>query len=174
MGQAKRRKLSMSWIPSQPVEAFRVHNGKIGITIKVDTADPMSVMFDADKVPAMLAKIDRMPLRPAYYTMVEGLGHGFLKFKRGELSEEDLIGIGHGILYTAMYHPKIGQQMRNAVSRQLLEDGKAHISWTLSKAGLILSLGKQYLDLGEAGEKLLREASEPYAYLAPDPDIKPN
>jgi hypothetical protein len=145
MGEAKRRQQAgTSWQNAGPVEDFRVPTGKLAITIEVREENPSTLMFDASNVADLMHAIEQMPDRPAYGTLVRCLAAEFVKNRH---SNTDVSGTGIGILWTALHHPQHGLAMRQAVSRDLRDKGKAHIIWHLTHKGLAIALAAQFVDL---------------------------
>lgn len=145
MGEAKRRKQLGVYPDGGPVELFRVPDGKLGITIEVDDEAPSTMLFDADKVADLMVDVDRVSKTYDYYALVRGLAPTFIDDRR---QGADLSGIAIGILWTALYHPRAGRNMRTQVARALRDKGKAHLSWRYSsKFGLALAIADQAVPL---------------------------
>ena len=130
-----------------PAESFLVPRGKVAITIKVQDENPTTVMFGADTVADIVQTIEQTAGRPPYNDVVRGLAAAFVRCKR---SGADLTSVGAGVLWTALHHPQIGSAMREAVSRELRDNGKAHITWRLSEKGFALALADKFLNLDAA------------------------
>lgn len=167
MGEAKRRKLSGSHPSGGPVEDFRVPGGKVAITVDVQGEDPSTVMFDADKIADMMKGVEQVIGRSSYYPMVRGLAAEFAACKR---KGADITGVGIGILWSALYHPRSGKEMREGVSRDLREKGRAHITWQVTDDGLAMSLADQFVDMGN----LVAAAPGPFTVSQIHDDTKPN
>jgi hypothetical protein len=168
MGEARRRKTVSR--PGAPVEDFRVPDGKFAITVEVDGADPSTVIFDADMVGDLASEMARLKNAPPYHQAVAGIGKEFLKARR---DGGDLTGIGVGILWSALYHPKHGERMRVTVSRSLRDQGKVHVTWSLSAKGLGLAVADQFVDMDRMFDDAPRDHSVFYERQADD-DQKPN
>jgi hypothetical protein len=128
---------------SGPVEEFRVSDGKLAITVDVQGDAPSTLIFDADKIADLAAAVERLGDKPPYHALVRHLGRSFVARRR---NGQDMTDLGGGILWTALYHPQHGSNMRIAVSRALRDMGKAHITWSLSDKGFGLALGATFLD----------------------------
>jgi hypothetical protein len=128
-------------------ESFQVPRGKVAITIKVQDENPTTVMFDADTIADIVRTIEQTAGRPPYDDVVRGLAAAFVSCKR---TGADLTSVGAGVMWTALHHPQIGVAMREAVSRELRDEGKAHITWRLSEKGFALALADKFINLDVA------------------------
>src|SRR4051812_31810241 len=113
MGAAKRRKRAGAYPEGGPVKEFRVPRGKLAITVDVPGTDPSTILFDTDKIAAVVEAVERQPGRPSYRDLVMALAKEFAACKR---RGGDLAGIGVGILWSVLNHPQSGSAMRASVS----------------------------------------------------------
>jgi hypothetical protein len=155
MGEAKRRRQTGTTYDAGPVEQFRVPDGKLGITISVDDKAPSTVLFDADKITDMMAEAGRHLAGQDYYKTLRCAPAAFLDTRQ---RHGDLTGVGILILWTALYHPRSGADMRAKVSRALREKNSAHLTWKFSRThGLAIALASQFLDLDNIIAKAPRD-----------------
>jgi len=149
MGEAKRRKLAGTY-PScncSQVEKFRAPKGTIAITIDVKGIAPATAVIDASAAVNMLEKITSATQSLSYYATVRHLA-GELTRARRTGDHDAFRWIGCLVLWTSFNHPKIGNDMRKAVSEALRREGKAHISWFFSPTkGLVIALAEKFIDL---------------------------
>jgi hypothetical protein len=164
MGEARRRKLAGTYpnlddpfeavrrfwcgrSTSEPVEDFRAPVGTIAITLDVHGAAPSTCMIDAAKLVDVMNKIEQFTAPLDYHQIVRFVGSELLRAKQaGDNKASEWIGLL--CLWTALHHPKLGSEMRDAVSAALRRDGKAHISWQYSPAtGLAMALAEKFVDL---------------------------
>lgn len=165
MGEAKRRKQRGVYPDGGPLELFRVPDGKLGITIEVDDEAPSTMLFDADKVADLMVEVERVSRSHDYYRLVRGLAAIFIEDRR---KSADLSGIAIGILWTALYHPRAGRNMRAQVARALRDKGKAHLSWRYSsKSGLALAIADQAVPLGNLLARAPRDRQFMYEAAVP-------
>jgi hypothetical protein len=169
MGEARRRKRAAG--ADAPVQSFRVPRGKLAITIKVGDENPCTVMFDADIVADVVRTIDQTAGRPPYDEVVHGLADQFVRCKR---AGTDFRSVGAGAIWTALYHPELGTAMREAVSRELRDKGKAHIVWRLSEKGFAFALVDKFVDLDAALAEAPRDTPVVVGRIRRDDDSKPN
>jgi len=134
-------------VPGGPAESFRVPRGKVAVTIKVQDESPTTVMFDADIVADIVRIIEQTTGRPPYDDAVRGLAAAFVNCKR---TGADLTSVGAGVMWTAFHHPQVGAAMREAVSREMHDKGKAHLTWRLSEKGFALALADTFINLDAA------------------------
>jgi hypothetical protein len=167
MGEAKRRKRAAG--PS--VQNFRVPRGKLAITIKVGDEGASTVMIDADMVADIVRTIDQTAGRPPYDEVVHGLAATFVKCKQ---DGTDLRSVGLGAIWTAFYHPELGAAMREAVSRELRDQGKAHIIWRLSKGGFVFALADKFADLDAVLAEAPKDIPSTIGRTRSEGDPKPN
>lgn len=184
MGEARRRKLAgTSQKPNDPLEAARrfwcgrnpiaaadfvAHEGTVAITFDVQGVHPATCSIDAAQLVPLLDGVAEYAARLSYYGLVRHIAGEFTKAKRtGDDGPFQWIGIAG--LWTAFNHPKSGDAMRQAVSENLRQDGKAHISWHYGPNGLGMALSKQFVDLEPMAAVALKDRVTTYTA----PDAKP-
>jgi hypothetical protein len=153
-----------------PAESFRVPRGKVAITIEVQDENPTTVMFGADTVADIVRTVEQTAGRPPYNDVVRGLADAFVRCKR---TGADLTSVGAGVMWTALYHPQVGAAMREAVSRELRDKGKAHITWRLSEKGFALALADKFINLDAALSEAPRD-NPVVVSRVPTDESKPN
>ena len=156
-------------IAGGPAESFRTPRGTVAITIKVQDESPTTVLFGADTVADIVGIVEQTAGRPPYHDFVRELAARFVSCKK---AGADLTVVGAGVR-TAFSHPQVGAAMREAVSRELCEKGKAHISWRLTKKGLGLALADKFINLDPALSEPPRDHVLVVDHM-PDDEFKPN
>jgi hypothetical protein len=145
MGQAKRRKQANIYpVISNPADVI-VPEGKIAITLDIESQIPMTFVFNADYVikheaafgPDMASKL---------YRDVVGSIHKLYETARAARNRIDLEVCGLMAIWSTFNHPQSGQEMRRTVSSCLRQQGKAHITWRLRSSGLKIVATGEYVD----------------------------
>lgn len=171
MGEAKRKKESGVLRNGGPVEDFRVPPGKLAITITIGDEPPSTVMFDSDRVAEIAARTQQEFSAAPYYSIVRGIIQVFTAQMR---DGGDLSGAAFGFLWTALYHPMHGEQLRAGVSRKLRQTGRAHITWRATDAGLMIAMADQFVDIPVDALAARAPAGFTAVVLQPDDEPKPN
>jgi hypothetical protein len=150
------------------VEDFRAPEGTIAITLDVQGVAPSTCIVDAARVVDVIAEVNRLTAGMDYYRVVRFVGSQFLKAKQtGDDAAFKWIGLA--CLWTALHHPKVGADLRKAISDGLRKDGKAHISWRFSPTtGLAMPLSEKFVDL--EGLAALAPQDSVIAYIVPSDD----
>jgi hypothetical protein len=178
MGEARRRRQAGTY-PSEPIEAarrfwcgrapvtaeeFRAPIGTVAITFDIGGVDPSTAMIDAGAVGPLLPRLQAAVKGQSYYALVRLVAREFAKARRTD-DDDAITWISLLGLWTALNHPRAGEQMRKAVSNSIRQDKTAHITWRFGPEGLGLALAGCFVDLGELAR--LAPADRIAVYAAP-------
>src|SRR4051794_28120897 len=99
-------------------------------------------MIEADKL-VEIAEMVRDPMsRAAYATLVRTQGADFVRDRRADCASTIV-----RILWSALHPPRYGELIRSRIAHELRETSYAHLSWSLSEAGLKMVVAQEFVDL---------------------------
>ena len=163
MGEARRKKLAgltsnsgetfdavrRFWCGRNPGAAgdFKAPIGTVAVTLDVQGIPPSTCLIDAAKVSDVISEIDKITKGLDYYKVVRFTATEFSKAKQTG-DDGPLQWVGLVALWTALHHPRMGEDMRKKVSAALRDKGKAHVTWQFSpNTGLAMALAEGFIDL---------------------------
>ena len=184
MGEAKRRKMAGTY-PNldeplekvrrfwcgrgpTPIEDFVAPIGTVAITFDIVGVDPWTAILDAAKVVEAVEQFQRVMPDIAYRPFIRSMAVELAKAKR--LGDDKILETS-GIMgaWSAFYHPDVGQQMRDAVSKVLRQTNKAHITWRYSPTdGLAMALSDKFVELDEIAAQAPRDSVTTIGSLGED------
>lgn len=170
MNEARRPRVPATKPNASLAEAFRCPPGSVAFTFDIAGAAPSTAVFAAEDLTHGLAEAGRaIPASVPYHQLVAGFAAEFRRAKAAGCSAK-MPGLGLLGSCLAMNHPVGGDAMRRAVSTALRREGRAHVTFCLSAAGLALALAPAFDDLAPIAAAAPQDTVL-YAVAPPEPEV---